>query len=181
MANCKTMGVFHKLLLPLLVGTSNLWTLWSPLVSLNQERHTQSRKAANFIFILLFFCDKNPLKSPPWKHTWWSEHFGKFPKKKLNRHISRRGEKTGFQIAEICGGFGHIPSFLLLKHVYEGRANPNLLTPKEDNRTDKHLFFFLKLSHFEEEKNRFWNRRDLWRIWADSKLSSFETCLWRAY
>jgi hypothetical protein len=75
------------------VGTRDLRTLWSPLVCLNQERHTQRRKAANFIFILFIFFDENPLKSPPWKRTWWSEHFGKFSKKKLNRHISRRGKK----------------------------------------------------------------------------------------
>jgi hypothetical protein len=55
-----------------LVGTRDLPTLWSPPVSLHQERHTQRRKAANFIFILFIFCDENPLKSPPWKHTWWS-------------------------------------------------------------------------------------------------------------
>jgi hypothetical protein len=47
-----------------------------------KERHTQRRKATIFIFILFIFCDENPLKSPPWKHTWWSEHFGKFSKKK---------------------------------------------------------------------------------------------------
>jgi hypothetical protein len=76
-----------------LVGTHDLRTLWSPLVSLNQETHTQRRKAANFIFILFIFCYKNSLKSPPWKQTWWSEHFRKFPEKKLNRRISRRGKK----------------------------------------------------------------------------------------
>jgi hypothetical protein len=38
-----------------------------------------------------------------------------------------RKKQTCFEIAEICGGFGQIPSFLLLKHVYEGRANPNPL------------------------------------------------------
>jgi hypothetical protein len=37
-------------------------------------------------------------------------------------------KNTGFEIAEICGGFDKIPSFLLLKRVYEGRANPNPLT-----------------------------------------------------
>jgi hypothetical protein len=41
-------------------------------------------------------------------------------------------EKNRFEIVEICGGFGQIPSFLLLKRVYEGRANPNPLTPKEN-------------------------------------------------
>ncbi len=117
----------------ILVGTRDLRTLWSPLVALNHERHTQRCKAANFILFLFIFCDKNLLKSPPWKHIWWSEHLGKFPKKKLNRHISRRGKKR-----------------------------------------------VLKSPHFEEKKNRFWNHWDLWRIWADSKLSSFETHLWRA-
>ncbi len=63
------------------VGTRDLRTLWSPPVFLNQERHTQRCKVANFIFILFIFCDENPLKSPPWKHTCWSEHFEKIPKK----------------------------------------------------------------------------------------------------
>ncbi len=140
------------------MGTRDLWTLWSPSISLNQERHTQRRKTTNFIFILFIFCDENPLKSPPQKHTWWSKHFGKFPKKKLNRHISRRGKKefwnrhilkrkkTNFEIVEICGGFGQISSFLLLKHVYEGRANANPLTPKEDDRTDKHLKYYIPVN-----------------------------------
>ncbi len=116
-----------------LVGTRDLRTLWSPPISLNQERHTQRHKAANFIFILFIFCDENPLKSPSWKHTWWSEHFRKFPKQKTKS-----------------------------PHFQEGKKK------------------VLKLPHFEEKKNRFWNRWDLWRIWANSKLSSFETCLWRA-
>jgi hypothetical protein len=146
---------YYSLFYPILVGTRDLRTLWSPQISLNKERHTQRRKAAIFIFILFIFCDKNPLKSPPWKHTCWSEHFGKFPKKKLNRHISRREKKkfwnrnilrrkkTGFEIAEISGGFGQIPSFLLLKPVYEGCANPNPLTPKEDDRTNRHLKYYI--------------------------------------
>jgi hypothetical protein len=54
-----------------------------------------------------------------------------------------RRKKTGFEIAEICGGFGLIPSFLLLKHVYEGRANNNPLTPKEDDQTDRHLKYYI--------------------------------------
>jgi len=53
-----------------------------------------------------------------------------------------RRKKTGFEITEICGGFGQIPSFLLLKHVYEGYANPNPLTPKADDRTDRHLKYY---------------------------------------
>jgi hypothetical protein len=118
----------------LLVSTRDLQTLWSPPVSLNQERHTQRRKAATFIFYLFIFCDENPLKSPPWKHTWWSEHFGKFQKKKTK-------------------------------------------SPHFEERKKKRV---LKSPHFEEKKNTFWNRWDLWRIWPDSKLSSFETCLWRA-
>jgi len=44
-----------------------------------------------------------------------------------------RRKKTGFEIAQICGRFGQIPSFLLLKPVHEGRANP--LTPKEQKKT----------------------------------------------
>jgi hypothetical protein len=54
-----------------------------------------------------------------------------------------RRKKTGFEITEICGGFGQIPSFLLLKRVYEGRANLNPLTPKEDNRMDRHLKYYI--------------------------------------
>jgi hypothetical protein len=57
----------------LLVGTRDLRTLWSPPVSLNQEGHTQRCKTTIFIFILFIFCDKNSLKSPPWKHMWWSD------------------------------------------------------------------------------------------------------------
>jgi hypothetical protein len=53
-----------------------------------------------------------------------------------------RRKKTSFEIAEICGGFEQIPSFLLLKRVYEGRANPNPLTLKEDDRIDKHLKYY---------------------------------------
>jgi hypothetical protein len=52
-------------------------------------------------------------------------------------------KKTGFEIAEICGGFGKIPSFLLLKRVYEGHANPNPLTPKEDDQMDRHLKYYI--------------------------------------
>jgi hypothetical protein len=51
-------------------------------------------------------------------------------------------KKTGFEMAEICGGFGQILSFLLLKRVYEGRANLNPLSPKEDDWTDRHLKYY---------------------------------------
>jgi hypothetical protein len=51
-----------------------------------------------------------------------------------------RRKKTGFEIAEICGGFGQIPSFLLLKPVYEGRANPNPLTPKEQKKQNYQIY-----------------------------------------
>jgi hypothetical protein len=54
-----------------------------------------------------------------------------------------RRKKTGFEIAEICGGFGQIPSFLLLKHIYERCVNPNPLTPKEDNQTDIYLKYYV--------------------------------------
>jgi hypothetical protein len=82
-----------------LVSTHDLRTLWSPPVSLNQDRHTQRHKAAILILILFIFCDGNSLKSSPYKHTWWSEHFGKFPKKILNRHISRRGKKRVLKLS----------------------------------------------------------------------------------
>jgi hypothetical protein len=52
-------------------------------------------------------------------------------------------KQTGFEIVEICEGFGQIPSFLLLKRVYEGCANPNPLTLKEDDRTNKHLKYYI--------------------------------------
>jgi hypothetical protein len=86
--------------------------------------------------------------------------FWKISKKKLNRHISKREKKEvlkspHFEIADICGGFGQILSFLLLKRVYEGRVNPNPLTPKEDDWTDGHPTTVLKSPHLEEEKNKF--------------------------
>jgi hypothetical protein len=56
-------------------------------------------------------------------------------------HLRRK--KIGFEIVEICGRFGQIPSFLLLKRVYEGCANPNRLTPKEDDRTNRHLKYYI--------------------------------------
>jgi hypothetical protein len=60
-------------------------------------------------------------------------------------------KKTGFEIVKICGGFGQIPSFLLLKRVYEGRVNPNPLTPKEDDQTDRHLKYYISVTfgHYE--------------------------------
>jgi hypothetical protein len=76
-----SMSYFASFYICILVGTRDLRTLWSPSVFLNQERHTNRRKTTIFIFILFIFCDENSLKSPPWKHTWWSEHFGKFSKK----------------------------------------------------------------------------------------------------
>ncbi len=94
---------FNKEIILILVGTPDLRTLWSPPVSLNQERHTQRCKAANFIFILFIFCDENPLKSPPWKHTWWSEHFGKFPKKKTKLPHFQEGKKKSFEIVTFWG------------------------------------------------------------------------------
>jgi hypothetical protein len=54
-----------------------------------------------------------------------------------------RRKKTGFEIAEICGGFGQIPSFLFLKHVYEECANLTPLPPKEDNWRDRHLKYYI--------------------------------------
>jgi hypothetical protein len=65
----------------LLVGTCDLRTLWSPPVSLNQERHTQRRKAANFNLFYFIFCDENPLKSPTWKHHGEASILENFQKK----------------------------------------------------------------------------------------------------
>jgi hypothetical protein len=64
-------------------------------------------------------------------------------KKKVLKSSHLRRKKIGFEIAQICGGFGQISSFLLLKCVYERCANPNPLTPKEDDRTDGHLKYYI--------------------------------------
>jgi hypothetical protein len=68
------------------------------LVSLNQERHTQRRKAANFIFILFYFFDENRLESPHENRHGEASFLENFQKKELNRHISRRGKKKSFEI-----------------------------------------------------------------------------------
>ncbi len=115
-------------------GYPDLWTLWSPPVSLNQERHTQKCKATNFIFILFFFVTKICWKVP---------------------HENIHGEASILEIFQ---------KKIKSPHFQEGKKKR-----------------VLKSSHFEEEKrNRFWNRWNLWRIWPNSKLSSFETRLWRA-
>jgi hypothetical protein len=56
-----------------------------------------------------------------------------------------RRKKTGFEIVKICGGFGQISSFLLLKRIYEGRANSNPLTPKEDDRTNRPKILYIRI------------------------------------
>jgi hypothetical protein len=63
-------------------------------------------------------------------------HFQEGKKKSFfNRHTLRR-KKTGLKSLRFVG-FGQIPSFLLLKRVYKGRANPNPFTPKRTTgRTD---------------------------------------------
>jgi hypothetical protein len=110
--------------------------------SLGFFKHTQRHKAANFIFILFIFCGENPLKSPPVKTYMVKRAFWKISKKKTKSpHFEEK--KNRFEITEICEGFGQIPSFLLLKCVYEGRANPNPLTPKEDDRTNRHLKYYI--------------------------------------
>jgi cytochrome bd-type quinol oxidase subunit 1 len=88
-----------------LVGTRDLRTLWSPPVSLNQERHTQRRKAVNFIYFLWRkSVEKCPLKTYMVKWAFWKI----FRKKKLkssqkefwNRHILRR-KKSGVEISDL--------------------------------------------------------------------------------
>jgi hypothetical protein len=76
-----------------LVGTPDLRTLWSPLVSLNQERHTQRHKAANLFFFLIFFLWRKSVEKSPMKTYMVKRAFWKISKKKLNRHISRKGKK----------------------------------------------------------------------------------------
>jgi hypothetical protein len=65
-----------------------------------------------------------------------------------------RRKKIDFEIAEICGGCVQIPNFLLLKHVYEGRANPNPLTQggRPDGQTTKILYIV--------------GTPDLWALWS---------------
>jgi hypothetical protein len=51
-----------------LVGTRDLQTLWSPPISLNQERHTQRRKTTIYLFIYIYcfwwkFVEKSPMKT----------------------------------------------------------------------------------------------------------------------
>ncbi len=54
-------------------------------------------------------------------------------------------KQTGFEIVEIYEGFGQIPSFLLLKRVYEGHANPNPQRGRPDRQTSK-IFIYKDLS-----------------------------------
>ncbi len=67
------------------------------------ERHTQKRKAANFIFFFIYFDDENSSKSPLWKHTWWSECFEKFPKKKTKSPHFQEANFFFFEIATFWG------------------------------------------------------------------------------
>ncbi len=97
-----------------------------------RETHTQRHKATNlFLFFVAKICRKVPHENIHGE----TSVLENFPKKKLNRHISKRDKKKefwnrhilkrkqkGFEITEICGKFGQIPSFLLLKRVYERRA-----------------------------------------------------------
>jgi len=46
------------------VGTRDLRTLWSPSVTLNQERHTKAQ--SSFLFFYFYFLNLLFLKSPPW-------------------------------------------------------------------------------------------------------------------
>jgi hypothetical protein len=54
----------HLNKLVLLVGTRDLRTLWSPPVSLNQERDIERRKAVFFFFFFKFIVfEKSPMKT----------------------------------------------------------------------------------------------------------------------
>jgi hypothetical protein len=59
------------------------WEMKFPQLPYYRERDTQRRKAANFIFIYLFFCGENPSKSPPPMKTYMVKGtFWKISKKK---------------------------------------------------------------------------------------------------
>ncbi len=130
------------------------------------ERHTHKGAKQLFFFVKKILwrksAEKSPMKTYMVKWTFW-----KVSKKKLNRDISRkekkkfwnchilRRKKIGFEITDICGGFGQIPSFLLLKHVYEGCANPNPLTPNDDDRIERHLKLYIYRWNGQALRNTF--------------------------
>jgi hypothetical protein len=78
-------------------------------------------------------AEKSPMKTYMVKRAFWKiskkktklPHFQEGKKKRILKLPHFEEEKIGFEITEICGRFGQIPSFLLLKRVYEGRANPS--------------------------------------------------------
>jgi hypothetical protein len=78
-----------------LVGTHDLRTLRSPLVSLNRERHTQRRKAANFIFyfFMVKFVEKSPMKTYMVKRVFW-----KIFKTKIKSTYFQEGKKKGLKL-----------------------------------------------------------------------------------
>jgi hypothetical protein len=84
------------------VDTRDLRTLWSPPVSLNQERHTQRRKAVNFIFILFICCDENPLKVPHENIHGEASILENFQKKTKSPHF-QEGKKNSFEITTFWG------------------------------------------------------------------------------
>ncbi len=105
-------------------------TVKSPSFFKPRETHTKAQSSYFYFYFIYFLWQKSVEKSPV-KTYMVKRAFWKISEKNLNRHISRRGKKksfeiatfwgerkTGFEIAEICGGFGQNPSFLLLKRVY---------------------------------------------------------------
>ncbi len=118
----------HNFYYSIPVGTHDLRTLWSPLVSLNTHKGT--KQLILFLFYL-FFVAKIRWKVPPWKHTWWSERFGKFPKKKLNRHILRR-KKTGLKSLRFVKDLGRFQAFFFWNAFMKGVLT---LTPLPPRRT----------------------------------------------
>ncbi len=137
------------------MGTRDLRTLWSPLVSLNQERHTQRRKATNFLIFYLLFVTKIRWKVPHenihgeasvlenFQKKTKSPHFQEGKKKEFwNRHILRRKKNRFWNHWDLWRIWAD-SKLSFFKHFYERCANPNPLTLKEDDRTYRHLKYYI--------------------------------------
>ncbi len=117
-----------------------------------RDTHKSAKQLILFLFYL-FFVTKIRWKVPPKTYMVKWAFWTIFKKKNLNRHISRRGKKRVLKLPHFEEKKNRFwnhwdlwriwADFLLLKCVYEGRANPNPLTPKEDDRTDRHLKYYI--------------------------------------
>ncbi len=78
-----------------LVGTCDLRTLWSPPISLNQDKHTKAQSKLILFLFYLFFVTKIRWKVPHENIHGEASILGNFPKKNLNR---QEGKKKSFEI-----------------------------------------------------------------------------------